>query len=284
LNALILLISVATWTLLTPELAQLKSLELWWVGLLLVRNLFLTAAFFGGLHLYLYKYKKQGDKLEFSNRPFAKNKRFHFGDQLRDNMFRTLCYAVPIITVYEVATLWLFANGFLGFLTSTENSAGFWIWFVVLLLITPVIHTTHFYFSHRLLHCRALYARVHRIHHFNIEVGPFSGLAMHPVELAIYFSTVCVQWILALHPLNALYQLQFAVFNAAMSHTGYEKILLKNDVGIESSSYFHYLHHKYFECNYGGTIAPMDQWFGTFHDGSIQAEERMRQRMHDRQS
>jgi len=95
---------------------------------------------------------------------------------------------------------------------------------VYLLIITPVIHSTHFYFTHRLLHSRVLYQRVHRIHHYNIEVGPFSGLAMHPVELAIYFSTPCVHWLLALHPLNALYQLQFAVFNAAMSHTGYEKI------------------------------------------------------------
>ena len=282
LNALLLLIAVTTWLWLTPDLAQMKTLAFWWIGLVLVRNLFLTLAYFGGLHVYLYTYKKQSDKLEFSNRPFAKNKRFLFGDQVRDNMFRTLCYAVPIFTVYEVLTYWLFANGFLGFFSFTDNSAGFWIWFVVLLLFVPVIHSTHFYFSHRLLHCRALYKSVHRIHHANIEVGPFSGLAMHPLELAIYFSTVCVQWLLALHPLNALYQLQFAVFNAAMSHTGYEKILLKDDVGIESSSYFHYLHHKYFECNYGGTIAPMDQLFGTFHNGSIEAQERMRQRMRDR--
>ena len=77
---------------------------------------------------------------------------------------------------------------------------------------------------------------------------------MHPAELAIYFSTVCVQWVLA----------------------------LPDDVGIESNSYFHYLHHKYFECNYGGTIAPMDQLFGTFHDGSEEAQERMQQRMRDR--
>jgi len=282
LNALLLSISVATWFLLTPDLVQMKTLELRWIGLILVRNLFLIAAFFGGLHFYLCVYKIQGDKFEFSNRPFAKSNRFHFGDQVRDNMFRTFCYAVPIITVYEVATYWLFANGFLGFLPFIDNIAGFWVWFVVLLLITPVIHAAHFYFTHRLLHWRPLYTRVHRIHHHNIEVGPFSGLAMHPVEITIYFSTVCVQWILALHPLNTLYQLQFAVFSAAMSHTGYDKILLKDDVGIESSSYFHYLHHKYFECNYGGTIAPMDQFFGTFHDGSTDAEERMRQRMRDR--
>jgi len=282
LNAIVLLISIATWTLMTPELAQMKTLELWWIALLLVRNLCLTFLVFGGLHVYLYNSKKQGDKLEFSTRPFAKNKRFKFGDQVRDNMFRTLCYAVPIVTVYEVATYWLFANGFLGFLPFADSTAGFWIWFVVLLLLVPVIHSTHFYFTHRLLHCKALYARVHRIHHFNIEVGPFSGLAMHPVELTIYFSTVCVQWLLALHPLNALFQLQFAVFNAAMSHTGYEKLLVTDDVGIESNSYFHFLHHKYFECNYGGTVAPLDQLFGTFHDGSTEAEQRMRQRMRDR--
>lgn len=283
LNALVLLISVATWVLLTPELAQMKELSFRWIGLLLLRNLCLTAAYFGGLHTYLYNYKKQGDKLEFSNRPFSKNnKRFLFKDQVRDNVFRTLVFAVPIFTVYEVITYWLFANGFLGFLPFADNSIGFWIWFAVLLLLMPVIHSTHFYFTHRLLHWRPLYKKVHRIHHANIEVGPFSGLAMHPVELAIYFSTVCIQWILALHPLNALYQIQFAVFNAAMSHTGYEKILLKDDVGVESNSYFHYLHHKYFECNYGGTIAPMDQLFGTFHNGSEEAHKRMRQRMRDR--
>lgn len=283
LNALVLIISVFTWSVLTPDLVEMKTLALWWIGLLLLRNLFLTVAFFGGLHLYLYNYKQQGDKLEFSNRPFSKNnKRFLFNDQVRDNIFRTLVFAVPIFTVYEVATYWLFANGFLGFLPIADNSAAFWVWFIVLLLLMPVIHSTHFYFTHRLLHWKPLYKTVHNIHHRNVEVGPFSGLAMHPVELSIYFSTVCVQWIVALHPLNALYQLQFAVFNAAMSHTGYEKILLKNDVGIESNSYFHYLHHKYFECNYGGTIAPMDQLFGTFHDGSEAAQGRMRKRMRER--
>lgn len=283
LNSIVLVISLATWFFLTPDLAQMKSLELWWIGWLLLRNLAITTAFFGGLHLYLYSYKQQRDETKFSTKPFLRNnRRFLFRDQVRDNMFRALGFGVPIITAYEVLTYWLFANDFLGFIPLTENSTAFWAWFVVLLLLMPVIHSTHFYFSHRLLHWRPLYKSIHRIHHYNIEVGPWSGLAMHPVELAIYFSTVCVQWLLALHPLNALYQLQFAIFNAAMSHTGYEKILLSKDVGIESNSYFHYLHHKYFECNYGGTIAPMDQIFGTFHNGSMEAQEKMQQRMRDR--
>ena len=283
LNALVLGITVTTWSLLTPDLAQMKTLEAWWLALLLVRNIVLITAFFGGLHLYLYAFRKQSDKLEFSDKPFATdNRRFMFGDQVRDNVFRSLCYGVPIITAYEATTYWLFANSYLGFMPFSESSVGFWVWFVALLLFMPVIHSAHFYFGHRLLHWRPLYKSVHRIHHYNIEVGPWSGLAMHPVELAIYFSTVCVQWILALHPLNALFQLHFAIFNAAMSHTGFEKILLSEEVGIESNSYFHYLHHKYFECNYGGTIAPMDQGFGTCHDGSSEAQDRMQKRMRDR--
>lgn len=285
LNAIVLIITLATWFFLTPDLAQMKTFEVWWVALLLVRNLALTVFFVGGLHLYLYVYRQQKDTLEFSSKPFAtNNKRFKFRDQVKDNVFRSLVYAVPIITFYEAVTYWLFANQMLSFMPIAENSTGYWVWFVVLLLLMPVIHSTHFYLGHRLLHSRQLYASVHRIHHYNIEVGPWSGLAMHPVELVIYLSTVCVQWLLALHPINALFQLQFAIFNAAMSHTGFEKILLSGDTGVESNSYFHYLHHKYFECNYGGTIAPMDQIFGTFHDGSAEAQERMLQRKRERLS
>ena len=67
-----------------------------------------------------------------------------------------------------------------------------------------------------------------------------------------------------------------------MSHTGFEKILFTDKVGLESNSYFHYLHHRYFECNYGGTIAPLDSIFGTFHDGSPEAHKAMHQRMKER--
>ena len=35
-------------------------------------------------------------------------------------------------------------------------------------------------------------------------------------------------------------------------------------------SYFHYLHHRYFECNYGEASIPLDKWFGSFRDGKSQ--------------
>lgn len=283
MNSLTLSISVVTWCFLTPELAAMTTFQAWWVGVLLLRNLALIFAFIGGLHLYLYLLRGQGEELKFSTKPLARNNpRFMFKDQVRDNMFRTLCIGVPIITAFEAMTYWLFANSFIGSTVLAAGTMAFWIAFAVLLLLAPAVHAVHFYLIHRLLHWPPLYRWVHRTHHLNVEVGPWSGLAMHPVEQAIYFSTVCVQWLLALHPVNALFQLHIAIFNAAVSHTGFDKVLVGGRIALESNNHFHYLHHRHFECNYGSTLAPMDQLFGTFHDGSDEAHQAMRARMQQR--
>ena len=164
------------------------------------------------------------------------------------------------------------------------SSAGFWIWSGLLVLLAPAIHSGHFYFAHRLSHTKLFYRRVHALHHKNVDIGPWSGLAMHPVEHALYFSTVLVQWLVALHPVNALFQIQVAVVYAAFAHTGYERLMLGKRLGIDGGSYFHNLHHKHFECNYGGNLIPLDRWFGTFHDGSEEADAALRARLRERRA
>ena len=46
------------------------------------------------------------------------------------------------------------------------------------------------------------------------------------------------------------------------------KIAVGDEHEIKNGGYFHYLHHKYFDCNYGGEIIPLDKWFGSFFDGT----------------
>ena len=282
-NAFWLVITVFTWVFLTPELAVMTSFEFWWVGLLYVRNLAFITVLFGGLHLYFYVFKRQGNALKFTTRPLATNsRRFLFGVQVRDNVFHTLMFAVPIITGYEAVTYWAFANGYLGILDLAASPILFWGWFALLVLLAPVIHAIHFYLGHRLLHVRALYKTIHSLHHKNVEIGPWSGLAMHPVEHIIYFSTVMVQWLLALHPVNALFQIHLAAFYPALSHSGFEKLKFGNKLSIDGGNHFHYLHHKHFECNYGGSLAPLDKIFNTFHDGTEEADIAMRERRRNR--
>ena len=102
---------------------------------------------------------------------------------------------------------------------------------------------------------------------------------MHPIEHIIYLSTLTVQWVLAAHPVNALFQLQLAAFYPALAHCGFEKLKIGEKLKIDGGNHFHYLHHKYFECNYGGSLAPLDKWFGTFHDGTKEADQAMRTRI-----
>jgi hypothetical protein len=48
------------------------------------------------------------------------------------------------------------------------------------------------------------------------------------------------------------------LISPAASHSGYEDHW--------SADLYHYLHHRYFECNYGTPGIPFDLWFGTFRD------------------
>ena len=68
--------------------------------------------------------------------------------------------------------------------------------------------------------------------------------------------------------------------SGALGHLGFEKYLFRGKTPLTlGQRYFHYLHHKYFECNYGGDgTVPMDKWFGSFHDGTKEAHELMKQR------
>ena len=105
---------------------------------------------------------------------------------------------------------------------------------------------------------------------------------MHPVEHAIYFSTVVVQWLVALHPVNALYQIQLAAFLPALSHSGFDRLMFGKRFSLDGGNHLHYLHHKHFECNYGGALIPLDRMFGTYHDGTVEADAAMRERIRAR--
>lgn len=146
----------------------------------------------------------------------------------------------------------------------------------------PIITSSHFYAIHRLLHWPPLYRTVHRLHHRNIHIGPWSGMAMHPVEHAFYISSVLIHFIIPSHPVILLMHLYGRCLGPAFSHSGFEKLIIGNSPVLDSADFHHQLHHRYFECNYGTAETPWDQWFGTDHDGSQAATERVRAKVRAR--
>ncbi len=277
LNVLYMGLAILTWFALTPELSRMTTFQWDWVAIVYARNLGLTFLIYGGLHLRFYILKAQGTRYMLNRRePTAKQRHFLFANQVRENMFWTAGSGVLIWTAYEVVTLWAFANGYIPMLNWEAHP----IYFVLLFCAIPMIRDVHFYFVHRLLHARVLYQSVHALHHKNTDIGPWSGMSMHPIEHILYFSGILLHWVLLSHPLHAIFHVQQTGLAPALGHVGFHKLLTKNaNVYAIGQRYFHHLHHRYFECNYGGDgTVPLDKWFGSWHDGTPESHEIMNAR------
>lgn len=103
----------------------------------------------------------------------------------------------------------------------------------------------HFYFTHRLLHFRQLYAKIHKYHHESFNPDPFSGLSMHPIESAVYFfSAFAISFFVPLWFARLMFigQIVFPL----EGHAGFGSWNHEETVN-------HYIHHSKFEWNYGSS-------------------------------
>jgi sterol desaturase/sphingolipid hydroxylase (fatty acid hydroxylase superfamily) len=258
-------LAIVFWTWLTPDMQQAKTLSAGWIGLVLARNFVALAAFVAAQHGLMYRHRHQGKAFKYNPNWLAKNDRnFLFRDQLWDNVFWNLAAGVPVWTFYEVMTLWLSANHYIPTVGLREHP----IYCAALLLISPVWTIAHFYAIHRLLHWRPLFRHAHHIHHRNINIGPWSGLSMHPFEHLLYFSAVCLFWIVPSHPLIVQFTLINLALGASVGHLGFGKVALGGGKHFYNEHYIHYLHHRYFRINYTVEMVPLDKWLGTFYDGT----------------
>ena len=261
----ILLLAIAVSVFFQPSLVLAEDLSLSWVLKLYVRNIVLMCVVAGGLHWYFYIARKQGNVRRYDTKAFATSSRiFTFGSQVKDNMFWTLASGVTVWTLYEAFMLWALANQYAPELTIPQQ----WFWLALIVFLIPLWETTHFFLIHRLIHTSKFYQRVHALHHRNTNVGPWSGLSMHPIEHLIYLSTVLIHFIVPSSPFLITFHLMYFTLSAATTHTGYQGIVLNNRLILPLGTFHHQLHHRYFTCNYGGLEIPWDEWTGSFHDGT----------------
>ena len=271
-NLLYALIALISWVFFNPDLARTASFEIGWIAEIYLRNFVLLILVAGGLHLRLYIAKGQGTKFKYSDKWLAKrNSKFLSSNQTRDNIFWTLASGCTIWTAYEAVTLWAYANKLIPYVDWRTNP----VYCTVLMAAIVFLRLIHFYWAHRFTHWKPLYKAAHFLHHKNVNIGPWSGLSMHPIEHLLYFSGVLLHWIIPSHPLHAIFHLMHAGLSPALGHAGFHKLVAIGERGLMADNYFHYLHHRYFTVNFGHEAVPLDKWFGSFHDGSPEAHAAM---------
>lgn len=273
-NAFHVAVTLLYWKFLLPDWETMKTLGWGWVLWLYAVNGIGIFLMYGSIEALYYWKRKQGTRFKY-NAKFPSEQPsdvFWFKSQNIDNFLRSYLSGIVFWTLVQVILLWTYANGYVPWLSWADNP-----WYLAaLVFLLPMIHEVHFFCIHRLIHTPFLYKWIHSVHHNSVNPSPWSSLSMHPVETFLYHGVALWHLVIPSNPLVAMLQLNMAGYGALNGHIGFEKLELTDDTTLDSHAYLHYLHHKYFEVNYGGDgLIPLDKWFGSWHDGSKEAQERM---------
>jgi sterol desaturase/sphingolipid hydroxylase (fatty acid hydroxylase superfamily) len=241
------------WYVVVPPLDTLKVLSWGWAAYLLVVNWLACLAFYGFFEWRFYLRKAQARRFKYHHKFPSEQPSdvFWFRSQNIDNFLRSFLVSIPLWTLY----------------------------LAVLVLLAPAIHEVHFFVIHRAIHTPWLYKWVHSIHHNSVNPSPWSSLSMHPLEAFLYHAVALWHLVIPSNPIVAMFQLHMAGFGAINGHFGFDRFELPGDKSMQTHAYLHYLHHKHFEVNFGGDgLVPLDQWLGSWHDGSKDGDRRMQAR------
>jgi sterol desaturase/sphingolipid hydroxylase (fatty acid hydroxylase superfamily) len=134
--------------------------------------------------------------------------------------------------------------------------------------VIVLIHDTYFYWSHRLLHHRLIFPRVHAFHHRSTNPSPFAALAFHPLEALMQVIWAVPLSLLA--PIPSLPWLAFsflAIFVNVLGHCGVEPYPLswQRHPVLKWLNFAtnHNRHHLEFEGNFGLYFSFWDRVMGT---------------------
>lgn len=224
-----------------------------WVFFRFAVNFTITFGYFGFWHFMLYL-----SGLGWSERPFHPNRKYKVSKVIH-NMWYSLLGVIQL-TIWEAIFMHCYATNRLPFMSDEQAFSNPWniTMFCLAAFWVPLYREFHFYFAHRFIHIKALYKYIHSLHHRNTDIEPFSGLCMHPLEHLYYFSCVGPSLLVFASPFAFMWNAVHLLISPAASHSGWEDHF--------QSDQYHYLHHRFFECNYGTSGTPFDKMFGTFRD------------------
>lgn len=146
-----------------------------------------------------------------------------------------------------------------------------WTYYFMVFPLMFLMHDTYFYFSHRLMHHKALFKWFHLVHHKSTNPSPWAAYAFHPLEALVEVGIVIIfLFTIPIHKSHLLIFFLMMIIYNVYGHLGYElypKGFSKSVVGRwVNTSVNHNQHHQYFTGNYGLYFLFWDRVFGTVRE------------------
>ena len=101
---------------------------------------------------------------------------------------------------------------------------------------------------------------------------------MHPIEHVVLMADTLIYFVLAAHPVHIIYNLLFHGLGAPTSHSGFESVKIRGRFAIYMGDFYHQIHHRFFDINFGSRGSPLDLWADTYHDGSNESHRAFMQK------
>ena len=214
----------------------------------------------GGLYLFLWRAGRPrlGRIQRLNTRTPTREAVLH---ELRASLVSSPIYALPAAVALQA-----FLHGH-GRLYADPGRYGWW-WLPVSAILYIAVQDTHYYWTHRALHHRWLFAWAHRGHHRSREPTPFASFAFDAAEaVSTAWLLPALTFLVPIHVGVALALLTLMTLSSLMNHSGFElwpQGFVRGPVGRWLITATHHsLHHTRYRTNYGLYFRLWDRWMGT---------------------
>jgi len=190
-------------------------------------------------------------------------------DPSRSRVLAEIAWSMSTVLIFSAVGLSILAARSAG-LTCIDTSpeAATWNRTLGAVLLMVLLHDAWFYWTHRLLHWRPLFRRVHHVHHRSTSPTPWAAYAFHPVEALVQAAIFPLLVFTIPAPPQALgLFLLFMIVRNVMGHLGFEVFphgFTRHALGRWHTTPTHHdLHHRHGSGNYGLYFTFWDDLLGT---------------------
>jgi len=186
---------------------------------------------------------------------------------------REIAYSVGAVLVFGLINALLYGYGIIAHTRLYTDVAQYgWTYFWLSIPLMILVHDAYFYWTHRLMHSRALFRAFHAVHHLSTNPTPWTAYAFHPLEATVQsLGVVLIICVMPSHPLAVLIFQTISTAINVYGHLGYElypRNWSRHWLGRWiNTSVAHNLHHKTARHNYGFYFLFWDRLMGTLEPG-----------------